>query len=437
MKIILAPTPISGHVNPLLAAARILLAAGHEVVVTTGSVFRPKVEATGARFHALAAGADLDVSDMDAAFPERKTYPPGPAQLRFGFENLFVNTIPAQFATLETILQTFPADLILTDTLFAGVLPFLLGARAQRPAIAAMGITCPPLKRDDGAPMWRGLPQATSEDDLVRYREIAAQVDSVFTAPINALANDVLARLGAAPLPMPFTEALLMLTDLYLQPSVPSLEFPHRHMPEHLRFIGALPNLPGGPMPAQIAAAIAQGKRLVLVTQGTVANHDLGQLLTPTLQALAERDDMLVLVTTGGRPLDQIPGGVPANAYAVTFLPYDIVMPHIDVLVTNGGYGTLMHALSLGIPAIAAGITEDKPEVASRLTLSGAGIDLHTDRPSADAVREAVNALLERDDYRQNAARLAKEFAAYDAQNMLCALLQTLVDAHTSAAISA
>jgi UDP:flavonoid glycosyltransferase YjiC (YdhE family) len=199
MKIILASTPVAGHVNPLLAAARILLAAGHEVVVTTGSVFRHKVEVTGARFHALAEGADLDVSDMDATFPERKTFAPGPAQLRFDFENLFVNTIPAQFATLETILETFPADLILTDTLFAGVMPFLLGARAQRPAIAAMGITCLPLHRDDGAPMWLGLPQPTSEEELARYRDIAKQVDEGFNAPINALANGTLSRLGAAP----------------------------------------------------------------------------------------------------------------------------------------------------------------------------------------------------------------------------------------------
>jgi UDP:flavonoid glycosyltransferase YjiC (YdhE family) len=437
MKIILAPTPISGHVNPLLVTAGILLEAGHEVVVTTGSAFRRKVEATGARFHPLAAGADLDVSDMDAVFPERKTFAPGPPQLRFDFENLFVNTIPAQFATLETILQTFPADLILTDTLFAGVLPFLLGAREQRPAIAAMGITCPPLKRDDGAPMWQGLPLATSEDDLARYRDIAQQVEAGFIQPINALTNTILTRLGAAPLPLPFAEALLLLTDLYLQPSVPSLEFPRRHMPENLRFIGALPTLPGGPMPAEIAAAIAQGKRLVLVTQGTVANHDLGQLLTPTLQALAGREDMLVLATTGGKPLDQIPGGVPSNAYATTFLPYESVIPHIDVLVTNGGYGTLMHALSAGIPVVAAGLTEDKREVASRLTLSGAGIDLQNDNPSVEMVRDAVDALLEQEGYRNNAARLAKELASYDARTLICELLETVVDARMPSAMPA
>jgi MGT family glycosyltransferase len=431
MKVILAATPASGHVNPLLAAARILLAAGHDVRMTTGSAFRGKVEAIGARFQALDADADLDLSDIEAAFPERKTRTPGPEQLRFDFEHIFVNTIPGQFATLEALLKVFPADLILAETAFAGVLPFLLGARAERPAIATIGVTCLPLKRDDGAPMWMGLPSTTDPVVLAQYREIAQQVEVGLTAPIDALVNRILARLGATALPMAFTETLVASSDVYLQPCVPSLEIPRRNLPKGLHFIGALPPVVGTAMPAEITAAVAQGKTIVLVTQGTLANFDLGQLLAPTLQALAGREDLLVVATTGGRPLEEIPGGVPSNAYATTFLPFDSVMPHVDVLVTNGGYGTLMHALSAGIPAIAGGASEDKPEVASRLTLSGAGIDLHTDSPSVDAVREAVNAVLENEGYRRNAARLAKEFAAYDAQKMLCERLETLVDART------
>jgi UDP:flavonoid glycosyltransferase YjiC (YdhE family) len=32
-------------------------------------------------------------------------------------------------------------------------------------------------------------------------------------------------------------------------------------------------------------------RRIVVVTQGTVANYDFGQLLEPTLEALADRDE--------------------------------------------------------------------------------------------------------------------------------------------------
>jgi len=42
-------------------------------------------------------------------------------------------------------------------------------------------------------------------------------------------------------------------------------------------------------------------KRLVLITQGTVANWDLGQLVGPALVGLAEEKDLILLVTTGGQ----------------------------------------------------------------------------------------------------------------------------------------
>jgi UDP:flavonoid glycosyltransferase YjiC (YdhE family) len=71
------------------------------------------------------------------------------------------------------------------------------------------------------------------------------------------------------------------------------------------------------------------------------------------------------------------------------------------------------------------------------LTLSGAGIDLQNDNPSVEMMREAVNALLEKEDYRLNAAKLAKELASYDSQSLICELLETLVEARIPDAMPA
>ncbi len=82
-------------------------------------------------------------------------------------------------------------------------------------------------------------------------------------------------------------------------------------------------------------------RKLVLVTQGTVANHDFKLLVTPTLEALADQPDLLVVVTTGGRPADAIPGPIPANARVASYLPFEWILPKADVFVTNGGYGSV------------------------------------------------------------------------------------------------
>ncbi len=77
MKILFASTPATGHINPLLAITRILLAEGHEITFLTGSAFRDRIENSGAKFVSLQGRADFDGRDFLAVAPELKDIPPG------------------------------------------------------------------------------------------------------------------------------------------------------------------------------------------------------------------------------------------------------------------------------------------------------------------------------------------------------------------------
>jgi UDP:flavonoid glycosyltransferase YjiC (YdhE family) len=59
MKILVASTPATGHLNPLLATGRILIAEGHAVVRFSGKALRGHIEGIGAEFRPLPAGADF------------------------------------------------------------------------------------------------------------------------------------------------------------------------------------------------------------------------------------------------------------------------------------------------------------------------------------------------------------------------------------------
>ncbi len=430
MRILLAATPASGHLNPILAVARILVTQGHDVVVTSATVFREKIEASGARFAALAPGADIDLSDVDAIFPARKTFAPGLPQLAFDFQHMFVEPIPAQFAGIEALLKDFPAELIIVDTMFGGCLPFLLGARATRPAIAGLGVTCMLTRRDDGAPIGLGLPPTTDPTIMAQYAAIAAVANAQLFDPTRQRLDAILASLGAAALPMPYIDALICLHDVFLQPTVPGFDFPYSELPANLHFIGALPVPAAAPLPQELATAMQGRKHVVLVTQGTVANHDLSQLIGPAVTALAERDDVLILVATGGRPLTALPVALPAHALAAEFLPFDALMPQIDLLITNGGYGAITQAVRQGVPVIAAGMTEDKQDVNARLAWCGVGIDLRTDTPSVSQLHAAIGEVLGTATYRERANALADEFSRYDAEAALDRLLKQAVHLH-------
>jgi len=203
----------------------------------------------------------------------------------------------------------------------------------------------------------------------------------------------VLAEVGAARLPSTIFDMPLLYDRTY-QLSAPSLEYPRRELPASFSFLGPLRPVPrsGDALPGWWRD-LDGDRPVVHVTQGTIDNADLSRLVVPTIRGLAG-DDVLVVASTGGRPVssvtDAFGGTLPPNARVAEFLPYDRLLPHVDVVVTNGGFGGVQQSLAHGVPLVVAGATEDKPEVAARVAWSGTGVDLRTGTPSPEKVAAAV-----------------------------------------------
>ena len=151
----------------------------------------------------------------------------------------------------------------------------------------------------------------------------------------------------------------------------------------------------------------------MLVTQGTVAT-DPERLLWPAIDALAD-EDVLVVATTATDP-----SGYPsaANVRATPFVPFERLLPLVDVMVTNGGFGGVQQALAAGVPLVVAGRSEDKAEVGARVLWSGAGVAIAdrqvTDATTPQAVREGVRRVLDDPSFARRAGELAAEYAEYD-----------------------
>ena len=205
-------------------------------------------------------------------------------------------------------------------------------------------------------------------------------------------------------------DAVVELADAYMQMTVPSFEFP-RDIPPSVHFTGALPITPNqAPLPSWVHE-LDGSRKVVLVTQGTRVNHNFGLLIAPTLAALANAPDLLVVITAGGRPIGAIPGPIPGKARLASYLPFEWMLPKVDILVTNGGYGSVNQAMRFGIPLVNAGLTEDKVDVNARVAWSGVGIDLATNEPTPRALRESIRTVLDKPNYRSRAALIADEFA--------------------------
>jgi MGT family glycosyltransferase len=429
MKALLVSTPAMGHLNPVLGIGRILISDGHEVMGLSSNYLRERVEAIGAKFRAFSSAADFDPRNHSDVIAEVRAAPPGPGMLRIILERAFVDYMLPQYESVKDTLREFPADIIIGDHLILGVLPMLLGPRSQRPPIALLGTTYLLSRRDDGAPNDAGVPPAHSNE---QRKEAAALFqkyeDGVFT-PVGDLLNERLAEIGAEPLHMNLYEAMVGLPDAYLQLTVPRFELPRRKQVPSIHFVGPLPITPNqAPIP-EWARDLDGSRKVVLVTQGTLTNDDFGELVIPALGALANESDIIVAVTTGGKPVESIGRPLPRNTRVAQYLPFEWALSKIDAFVTNGGYGSVNQALSFGVPVVTAGTIADRGDVGVRVAWSGVGVNLATNAPTAEMLRLAVRSVLDEPKYRANAALFAEEVQGIDTRSAVLRILRQQVEA--------
>ena len=419
--IIVAAPPVTGELQPLLQIAASLVDRGHAVTVLTGSRFGPQVAATGSRFVALTGAADFDDRRMIETFPEAATVAPGPDQLNFVF-GLMADAIPDEHRLLQAMLDADPEALLITNSVFLGHWAVALGAPGRRPP-RWLAIGCNPLALPsaDTTPMGP-LPSGPDGDARTANRAANAQYLAA-VEPSRERIEAAVRSLGATASVPTFVEGIVTVPEVFASLTIPGLEFERTDAPDSLHFVGVLP----APVladwtPPDWWPDLDAGRPVVVVTQGTLANHNLDELVRPTLDALAGED--VLVVAALGRGVEALPGTVPSNARVEPFIPFRVLLPRADVFVTNGGFGATQQALAVGTPVVVAGATEDKPLVAARVAARGVGRDLGTSTPTPTQVREAVVGLLADAAVRTNVARLAAEYAHYDVLDRIEHLLK-------------
>ncbi|MEU1617515.1 nucleotide disphospho-sugar-binding domain-containing protein [Streptomyces sp. NPDC005722] len=414
-KIIVTSNPLQGHFAPLAAIASDLVERGHEVVFYTSARFQEQVRRTGARFTPFAAEVDLDTRDLAALYPEYDELSPFD-QANFNNKHLFFEPAPLHDARLQELLAEFPATVVIGELSLLGTLPMALRApRHQRPLLVQIGISAPTFESVDAAPYGPGLPPPTTDEEHAAYADLRARTREMF-GEVQKYGEELFRSMGVD-FPDFFLNVWATVPDYYLQLTVPSFEYPRGDAPKGFRLIGPVPSgTSAGFERPDWWADLSSGRPVVVVTQGTLANNDLSELLVPTIRALADTDAMVVAATARPDGPDivrtMLGGDVPGNVHLAGFVPFDELLPLSDVLVTNAGYGGVHTALRHGVPLVVAGETEDKPEVAARVEWSGTGVNLRTGRPDIAAVGAAVEAVLHQPGYRDRARALQSEILA-------------------------
>ena len=403
----------------MVEIGRSLVERGHTVSMVTGSRFVDAVVSAGMTHIPLRGLANFDDRDHASFLPDRDLYR-GIAQAQYDIQTIFIKTIPSQSeVVLEAVASTHP-EAILVDAAFVGVAALLFDETTPRPPILAVGVLPLSQSSRDVAPYGLGMQPSRTMVGRMRNGVLRWMLEHVLFRKTQVLANQVLTEIGSPPLTTWVLDVASRF-DRFLQLTVPEFEYPRSDLPGSISFVG-----PVLPAPAVVSAAelpswwqdVTGPRPVVHVTQGTMDNRDLSRLLAPTIRAARLRD--IVLVVSTGRDgaedeLRALVGEIPENVRIARFLPYEQLLPHLDLMITNGGYGGVQYALAHGVPLIVAGDTEDKPEVCARVTFSGVGINLKTGTPTEAAVGEAIDAVLADASYANAAAAVAASMRGHNA----------------------
>jgi len=418
----LSPT---GHIGPLLNVAQGLVDRGDRVTVLTAAAHADKIRAIGAIAAAIPADADFDSTRLDLDLPGRAETS-GVKRVNFDIQAVFLQPMPLLTRALSKLMAQTRFDVILSDSAYFGILPFLLGDPAARPPILSYSTMPLMLSSRDTAPFGLGMAPSSTPLGRLRNRALTTLSQKVLLRESQNTANRLLDRLNSRQLPT-FILDSGTLADRYIAPTVPEFDYPRSDLPSNVRFVGAVHPSPSRGFRRPPWWSELDGDRPVVhVTQGTIDNADLGRLLEPTIEALGG-EEVIVVATTGGRDLSQLKVSLPMNTYVAEYIPHDVLLPKVDVMVTNGGFGAVQRALSMGVPLVVAGNTEDKPEVAARVAWTGAGVDLKTGTPSPRAIRAAVRKVLGDGRYLRAARNLEVAFARRDGVAEIAALVDEVI----------
>lgn len=429
-KILVASLPFAGHVGAMAAVAGELTRRGHDVVVHTGAKYQRRFVDAGATWLPWTQATDFDDSDLAATFPrvgDGKGLRSGKANV----EDVLVGTGAGQAADILAASRREPFDLFVADHLAFGAA--LAGEVLDIPW-AAVAVTPLSITSRDLPPP--GIPVSPARSRLGRARDAVLRrlTHAIYPRVADPMFNRMRAAVGLGPRSVGGGLESLYSPYLVLAQGVPGLEYTRSDLPAHFHFVGRLaaaaapdnaPRFP--PWWPELAAARDAGRPVVHVTQGTldVCPDDL---LKPAITALAGHKALVVCTTGGAQP--SVLGPLPDNVRAASFVPHDRLLPMVDVMVTNGGWGGVLAAVQAGVPLVVAAGTLDKPEVARRVAWSGVGVNLRTGQPSARAVRRAVEQVLSQPHRQQRARELALALTAAGGVDTAGSLAEGLLPSH-------
>lgn len=384
MRVLITTPSAWGHLQPMVPLAKALQARGHELRWATGP----------------------DSCDWLAGVG----VPPVPAGIR-------QQDLLTARAKLAADLRRLPREVV-PDVVFAPVFGDLAAPAMLRDLLPLVAGWNPDLVVNDAAELAGPIVAAR-----IGVPSVTKSFGMLLPQKRMASAGDHVAHLwrsvGLQPRPFGgcYDHLYLDMCPPALQPVLPDY-IPHRQLLRPLSYVDV-----GTSGLERSSIDWPVGFPAVYLTMGTVFNG-LG-LLRSTVDAVADLGvDLLVTVGPQVDPADL--GDQPSHVRVERYVPQTMVLDRCRVVVSHAGSGTSFAALSRGLPQLCLPQGADQFLNATAIALAGAGLSLHPDAASGQAIADGINRLLREPQFRSSAESVAAEISQMPSADEVAAALERL-----------
>jgi MGT family glycosyltransferase len=397
LRVLLGAFGDPGHAFPMIALGRALRARGHEVTLQTWERWRKPIEAEGIGFA---------MAPEYSAFP----IPVSPDGKQAQPLDFYEAVVYATRDTLPLVEELVP-DVIVHDILTLA--PSLCAELHEIPCATLIPHVFP--ESAPGFPIYSyGAIQARTPLGRAFWKRAQAPIDRGIESGRLSL-NETRESVGLPP------QSRLhggTSDQLALVATFPQLEYA-RFWPEHVHVVGPLTWEP----PAEEVTLPPGNEPLVLIAPSTVQDPE-HRLLHASLEGLA--DAPVRVIATYNRRLPSRPLAVPDNARVCDWLSYARTLPYCEAIVCHAGHGTVVRALTLGVPVVACPVAGDMNENAARLAWAGAGLRVPRRFISPRPIRRAVEGVIADRSIRERVRSMAAWSQTHDASARAGELIEGL-----------
>ncbi len=404
MKIGFVSLPLSGHLLPMTALARVLQARGHEVIFFGVPDAAPIVGAAGIGF----------VPCGEAEYPSgavAKVWAPiahlqGLEVMRYAVAEISTGMLSAMLRHLPRVLKKAGVEALVIDTaqLFTELVPMSMNI----PFVQVWNV----LHSDpSGAtpPSTRSWPHEATPEARARNVEGLKQTGALF-APLIPIARAFAEEVGLA---IDWRQPGATASRLAVITQTPEIfDFPGVQWPPQFHYAGPLSDA-SARAPVPFAWDRLDGRPLIYASMGTLVNG-LATVQRAILDAAGRLADHQIVFSFGGNVDANGLGAIPPNVIAVPAAPQLELLRRAVLCFTHAGLNTVLEALGAGVPMVAIPIGYDQPGVAARIAHHGVGEFVDVQELTADALSTRIRTVLGHDRYRAAASRFRDAIARID-----------------------